>query len=88
MPGRDLTSWREAIFAQIDQVKVLQATSVDRRNPARNTAVFKNVAFLYGHRPQHPDIWFLSAYEFMVYWRIEIASYNRDPNDDADKPGH
>ena len=56
MPGRDLTSWREAIFAQIDQVKVLQATSVDRRNPARNTAVLKNDAFMYGHRPQHPDM--------------------------------
>ena len=32
--------------------------------------------------------WFLSAYEFMVYWRIEIASFNRDPKEDADNPGH
>ena len=50
--------------------------------------MLKNVAFLYGHRPQHPDIWFLSAYEFMVYWRIEIASFNRGPEVDADNPGH
>ena len=32
--------------------------------------------------------WLLSPYEFMVYWCIEIASFNRDPKEDADNPGH
>ena len=48
MPGKDLTSWREAIFAQSSFVKVLQAATVDRRNPAKSTAIHKNIVFSTG----------------------------------------
>ena len=43
----------------------LTAIEVDKRNPRRWTAVQKNVAFLYGHRPRHPEVWYLSPYEFV-----------------------
>ena len=51
MPGRDFTAWREAIFANKDHVEVLEKIQVDRRNPSRRTVAQKNIAFLYGHRP-------------------------------------
>jgi hypothetical protein len=32
--------------------------------------------FLYGHRPSTPSIWYLSPYEFMIYWKVELATYS------------
>lgn len=64
MPWRDLAAWCEAIVAQSDFLNVLQAATADRRNPAKSTTVHKHVSFLYGHRPAHPEKWYLSPYEF------------------------
>ena len=33
----------------------------------------KNTAYLYAHRPPNSPCWFLSAYEFAVYWKIEAV---------------
>ena len=68
-PGRDLTAWREAVYQNRDDVQLLGAIGVDRRNPSRKTAIMRNLAFLYGHRnPACSSLWYLSPYEFMVYW--------------------
>ncbi len=65
---------------------MLGATSVDWRNPQRRTPVLRNLVFLYGHRPQeHKEIWYLSAYEFMVYWTVGLADYSRQPGYDHDE---
>ena len=56
-PGIDLTNWREAIFASSDDVKTLQRVGIDRRNPRKNTPIFKNIVFAYGHRPQEDSLW-------------------------------
>ena len=88
MPGKTLSDWREAVCAQAELVDVLEAATLDHRNPAKTTAVYKNVVFLYGHRPTHPDVWYLSPYDFMVLWHLELATFNLDPRDDEDSPGH
>ncbi len=45
----------------------------------------RNLVFLYGHRPQeHQEVWYLSPYEFMVYWTVSLAEYSRQPGFDDD----
>ena len=59
----------------------MERIEVDKRNPSRAILVLKNIAFLYGHRPcTDKSLWYLSPYEFMIYWRIEPATYCRKPN--------
>ena len=67
MPGRDLVTRREHLTGESGKGAFLTAIEVDKRNPRRWTAVQKNVAFLYGHRPRHPEVWYLSPYEFVCY---------------------
>ena len=83
-PGRDLCSWREAIFENREHVQVLARVDIDRRNPSRNTPVTKNVAYAYGHRPRNSPLWFLSAYEFMRSWTLELATYPKDADAEDD----
>ena len=75
MPGRDLVTWMEHLTGQGEKGALLTAIDVDRRNPKKWTAVMKNVAFLYGHRPRHADVWHLSPYEFVCYWEVVLARY-------------
>ena len=36
----------------------------------------EKIAFLYEHRPDcDANIWYMSPYEFMIYWRVEPATY-------------
>ena len=57
-------------------------------------AVYTNRTFvyLYGHRPSDFDeVWYMSPYDFMVYWSIDLAPYLLDAeipdDDDAYKQG-
>ena len=66
-------------------VKMLGALMIDGRNPQRNTATMKNAVFLYGHRPSTCDeLWYLSPYEFFVYWSVGLADFARAPEYDND----
>ena len=76
MPGRDLVTWREHLTSGGGKTELRDAVGVDRRNPQKWTAVMKNLAFLYGHRPAHDDVWFLSPYEFVCYWEVVLARYS------------
>ena len=76
-PGHDLTRWREAIYQNASYVDMLGAVSVDRRNSDRRTPVMFNIVYIYGHRPADVrELWFLSPYEFMVHWQVELAEYS------------
>ena len=48
---------------------------VDRRNPRRHRVTFKDVALLYGQRPQEDSVWFLSPYEFVAQWEPVLVNY-------------
>ena len=65
MPGRDLVTWREHLTGGAQGAKFCGAIGVDRRNSKKWTAVVKNLAFLYGHRPRQVNVWYLSPYELI-----------------------
>ena len=49
-------------------------TQIDGRNPKRKAVKFRDVAELYGQRPKHPDVWYLSPYEFVMAWYAKLVS--------------
>jgi hypothetical protein len=85
-PGIDLVQWREAVYTSSNFTDMLSAVAVDWRNPKRTTPYMRNFVYLYGHRPKDIDeVWYMSPYEFMVYWKIDLAQYPLDaeiPDDD------
>ena len=57
---------------------------MDRRNSGRKLPMMRNRVFMYGHRPKScKELWFLSPYEFFVYWKIELAEYTLDLRHDS-----
>ena len=48
---------------------------IDARNPRRRKITIRDVATLYGQRPHHPDLWYLSPYEFVMKWEPKLLSY-------------
>ena len=85
-PGQDLLKWKEAVIDSAKDVQTLEHVRVDRRNPHRSTATLNNLVYLYGHRPQDPKVYFLSIYEFLIYWTFELAKYPRTQEDDDEDP--
>ena len=46
--------------------------------------MMRNTVYMYGHRPKScKELWFLSPYEFFVYWQIEVAECTRDLRHDS-----
>ena len=89
-PGIDVTLWREAVIANVENVSMLAKIHVDRSNPRRGTAAIKNLVFLYGHRPKTSPCWFLSLYEFVRYWDVMPVRYPTclQANEQDDKSMH
>ena len=88
-PGVDFTRWREAVCENADYVQMLGAVSVDWRNSHRRTPTMRNLVFLYGQRPSEPkSLWYLSPYEFMVYWGVALAKYPLDLHAEDDDPAY
>ena len=48
---------------------------VDFRNPRKKKVCVRDVAVLYGQRPTHAAVWYLSPYEFVTYWEPTLVSY-------------
>ena len=49
--------------------------------------VSKDAATMYGYRGGHPDVHYLSPYEFRRYWDIKLLSYPKTLKD-VDNPKH
>eukprot|EP00959_Pyramimonas_sp_CCMP1952_P121460 2539814-Pyramimonas_sp.AAC.1 len=45
------------------------------RQRRRRKVTFRDVAMLYGLRPNMPDLWHLSPYEFATFWAPVLASF-------------
>jgi hypothetical protein len=67
---------KRAIFAEIDA-----------RNKKKKKVTFRDVATLYGQRPQDDRVWHLSPYEFVTYWEPLLLSYPQTLAD-AEDPKH
>ena len=88
-PGVDVTKWREAIYQNADYIEMLEAITVDWRNPHRRTPIFRNFVFMYGHRDAgYQDLWYLSIYDFMIYWTIAPAEFPLSMADNEDPSFH
>ena len=61
---------------------------VDMRNARRRKVTFRDVATLYGHRPKHDAVWFLSPYEFVTYWEPIMLAYPLTLAQDGDDANH
>ena len=61
---------------------------VDVRNPHRKKVTFRDVATLYGHRPRHDAVWYLSPYEFVTYWQPIMLSYPLRIDDNENEAHH
>ena len=85
-PGNDFLRLVEAHNGHPTTSRSMEALLVDRRNPSAPKVVTRNAAFLYGHRPKHPEIWFLSPYEFFRSWDVVLATYplSLDSHEDND----
>ena len=61
---------------------------VDFRNPRRRKITVRDVATLYGQRPRHPDVWYLSPYEFVTHWETKLLSYPLSLDSATDRRHH
>ena len=61
---------------------------IDARNPRRRKITIRDVATLYGQRPRHPDLWYLSPYEFVMKWEPQLLSYPTSLADMTHKKHH
>ena len=59
----------------IEKDSASQVLLLDRRNRKKKRVTMKDVSMLYGQRPNVPDLWFLSPYEFVSEWEPILASY-------------
>ena len=63
-------------------------SEVDFRNPRRRKITIRDVATLYGQRPRHPDVWYLSPYEFVTHWETKLLSYPQSLDGATDRRHH
>ena len=52
---------------------------VDHRDPQHKATVDSDAAYLYLLRPPASQVWYLSAYEFFMYWTLELIRYPCTP---------
>ena len=54
---------------------------IDWRNPCHRKITIRDISKLYGQRPKASEVWHLSPYEFVMYWKVELLSYPRSLDD-------
>ena len=58
-----------------DEKRLMHKATLDARAPGKKKAIFRDVAVLYGQRPKHDSLWYLSPYELVMYWEPALVSY-------------
>ena len=79
------------IVEKMNDKKALEKAAVfgevDFRNPKKKKVAVRDAAVLYGQRPKHPWVWYLSPYEFVTYWEPTLLSYPTHASD-VEAPKH
>ena len=79
--GREYFDMVERLTKSNAEARSVVFGEVDSRNPRKKKVTFRDVAVLYGERPQ--QLQYLSTYEFVTYWEAVLCTY---PNrEDAQK---
>ena len=73
--GSEFLKMVERLNDGADKVATALFPEVDKRNPQKRKVTLRDVATLYGQRPNHSDVWHLSPYEFTMYWKPVLATY-------------
>ena len=73
--GREYIQTIELLNDKKTQDSGKQMFHIDRRNRWKKRITLKDVSVLYGQRPNVPELWFLSPYEFVSEWEPILASY-------------
>lgn len=88
LAGADLLSLVEAASAN-KQISANTSQSIrlgsSKKKELRITN--KSIALAYAFRPKHPEIWFLSAYEFTAFFELVLVSFPTSLSD-IDNPDH
>ena len=72
--GGELVRIVERLNDQRDTKSGAIFADIDGRNPKRKKVTLRDVAMLYGQRPKHRDVWYLSPYEFVMHWDSKLLS--------------
>ncbi|CAE8714602.1 unnamed protein product [Polarella glacialis] len=64
----------------VEQASVLENKlkifgAMDRRHARHKKLSHKTVAIAYAYRPRRQDVWYLSPYEFAVFWEVRLLRY-------------
>ena len=75
------------------QDKILRPNStkfveVDARSRTKGKVTFRDVAVLYGYRPKDNRIWYLSPYEFVSEWDVQLLNYPTTLEESCDLKHH
>ena len=70
-PGREYLGLVQRLNRE-QQGQTAVIAEIDRRNRRHRRVAVRDMAVMYGHRPKIPEIWYLSPYEFEVYWEIAL----------------
>ena len=73
-PGNELLAYIENRVPHGKREKYVRG-ELDRRDPLCKQWVQRDVARMYALRPRDADVWYLSPYEFWMYWEIAPALY-------------
>jgi hypothetical protein len=60
---------------------------IDARSKRKGKITFRDMAVMYGQRPNDKRIWYLSPYEFETDWEVNFLSYPQSLHD-TDNPRH
>ena len=74
-PGRLFVDMIEHLNDNVRTTMSANFAVMDGRNQRRKGLVKRNLAILYGHLTEIPEMWFLSPYEFVMAWEVCLASY-------------
>ena len=58
------------------------------RSKKHRTVLFRDVATLYGERPRDERVWYLSPYEFITDWEVQLLSCPQSYQDQNHKRHH
>ena len=73
-PGNELLDYIENRASSGKREKYVRG-EIDRRDPLCKQWVQRDAARMYALRPRDTDVWYLSPYEFWMYWEIAPARY-------------
>ena len=75
--GRNYVDAVELLQDNILRPNSSKLVEVDARTKGKGKITFRDAAIFYGHRPKDERLWYLSPYEFVSEWDVQLLHYPR-----------